>query len=87
MNYYGRIASSVVSAKQIYMFLRKSMRQVSSERPFRGPNSFKEADFEYIDENEGSLEDFRGMERILFRGKEVYRLYYHGGFIKPLSSP
>jgi len=85
MNYYGRITSDVVSAKQIYMFLRKSMRQVSCDRPFRGPKSFKEANFEYIDENEGTLEDFRGLERILFRGKEVYRLYYHGGFVKIIS--
>jgi len=82
MNYYGRIISDIVPAKHVYQFLQKAMRQVSEDRPFRGPNNFKDADFEYIDESEGTIENFRGTEIIRSKGQEIYRLDYHGGFIK-----
>lgn len=55
------------------------MRQVGAERPFRGPDDFKEGDFEYIDKSYGDINMFHGTETILFKGQEVYKLYYHGG--------
>lgn len=82
MSYYGRITSEIVSVKQVYQFLRKAMRQVKEDRPFRGPNNFKEDDFEYIDESKGTIDSFVGAERIFYRREEIYRLNYHGGFIK-----
>ncbi len=81
MNYYGGVTSEI-PAKEIYAFLKKAMRQVKEDRPFRGPRNFKEEDFEYIDESEGNINNFSGTERILYKGKEVYKLYYHGGLIK-----
>jgi hypothetical protein len=81
MNYYGLVLSEVVPANEIYTFLQKAMRQVSEERPFRGPRSLKEADFEYQDESQGSLVLFTGTERIYYRHQEVYRLNYHGGVV------
>ena len=79
MNYYGYMVSTKVNSKEVYVFLRKAMSLVNEEKPFRGPSQFKEGDFEYKDENEGDVNQFRGTERILFKGKEVYRLEYHGG--------
>jgi hypothetical protein len=82
MNYYGKIVSDVVSAKEIYEFLKMAMRQVKEDRPFRGPNNFKSGDFEYIDESSGDVNDFFGTEKILFKGQEIYKLIYHGGIVK-----
>ena len=82
MNYFGKILSDITSGKELYEFLKKAMRQVKEERPFRGPSNFKENDFEYADENNGSIEEFDGHEKIFCKGQEIYRLYYHGGFVK-----
>ena len=81
MNYFGKISSDVVSGKEVYKFLQSAMRQVKEDRPFRGPNNFKSGDFEYIDESTGDFHNFTGIERILFKGQEIYRLNYHGGSI------
>lgn len=82
MNYFGKIFSKNVSADKVYEFLRKAMKLVSKERPFRGPNSFKENDFEYSDESIGEIDSFSGIEKIFFKGIQVYKLVYHGGLIK-----
>tara|TARA_Y100000310_G_C20606168_1_gene775582 strand:+ start:857 stop:1312 length:456 start_codon:yes stop_codon:yes gene_type:complete len=79
MNYYGEVTSDVVSAKEVYYFLQKAMRRVTKDRPFRGPSKFNEGDFEYEDKNEGTIDCFSGIERILYQGQEVYKLSYHGG--------
>ena len=82
MNYYGEITSNPVSDKEIYTFLQKCLRQIKKERPFRGPTSFKEGDFEYIDESQGEIDKFTGVEKILYKGEVVFFLNYHGGIIK-----
>ena len=82
MNYYGAVLADVVPAGQIYPFLQKAMNQVAEDRPFRGPRYLKEADFEYQDESQGTLERFTGIERIFYRGQEIYRLDYHGGLVR-----
>ena len=82
MNYYGRTVDKKYPAEQIYAFLQKAMRQVKPERPFRGPSTFAEGDFMYNDESSGTLENFSGVERILFNRHKVYTLKYHGGTIK-----
>jgi hypothetical protein len=79
MNYFGKISSDVVPGKEVYRFLQSAMRQVKEDRPFRGPNNFKSGDFEYLDESTGDVNDFTGIEKILFKGQEIYRLDYHGG--------
>ncbi len=79
MNYYGTVRSDKISSRKVYNFLKKAMRQVGAERPFRGPSNFKEGDFEYVDKSHGDINMFRGVETILFKGQEVYKLYYHGG--------
>jgi len=82
MNYYGAVFNNVVPAGQVYAFLQKAMNQVKEDRPFRGPHSLKENDYEYLDESQGSVERFTGVERIFYRGQEIYRLNYHGGRVQ-----
>lgn len=82
MNYYGHTVDKKYPAAQVYAFLQKAMRQVTLERPFRGPSTFEEGNFTYNDESSGTLESFSGVERILFNGHKVYQLKYHGGTIK-----
>jgi hypothetical protein len=82
MNYYGLVFDEVVPSGQVYVFLQKALSQVKEDRPFRGPQSLKGNDYEYLDESQGSVEQFIGVERILYQGREIYRLNYHGGRIK-----
>jgi len=67
--------------EEAFTFLKIALRNISDEMPFRGPPVFKEGDFEYIDESIGDINQFRGTEKILHKGMEVYRLEYHGGKI------
>jgi hypothetical protein len=82
MNYRGQTTTPNPPAEKIYAFLRSAMRRVAPERPFRGPAVCAEGDFEYRDRSEGTVEHFIGEERILHQGKEIYRLRYHGGFVR-----
>lgn len=79
MNYYGEVFSSNVESDKVYRFLRKAMSHVNTKRPFRGPSHFEEGEFEYFDKSEGTIDKFRGTEKILYKGEEVYKLEYHGG--------
>jgi len=81
MNYYGQTLSKIVSAKEIYQFLQEALRKVGEDKPFRGPDSFKRDDFEYINKAKGTVEEFKGEEAILYKGEAVYQLNYHGGAI------
>jgi len=68
-------------SQQTFAFLKKALQLVESIRPFRGPKRFVESDFEYLDESEGDITNFKGTERILYKGKEVFRQDYIGGLI------
>jgi len=83
MNYYGYIIPSEgISQKEVYAFLREALKKVGKEKPFRGPKKYEENSFQYVNSVEGNLGMFNGIEKILYKGKEVYRLLYHGGFTK-----
>jgi hypothetical protein len=81
MNYYGRIFENN-NSKETYNFLKKAMRKVTKERPFRGPSELIEENWKYFDKSEGTIENFNGKEEIYFKGKKVYELIYHGGLLK-----
>jgi hypothetical protein len=81
MNYYGYILSDKAEHKEVYGFLRKAMSLVNEKIPFRGPVSFKEGDFEYMNKVSGDVNRFKGIEKIKFKGKVVYVLEYHGGVV------
>lgn len=82
MNYYGKIISNKIEPEQIYQFLKKSLRLVKIEYPFRGPIDFQENDWVYKNEINGTINDFIGKESIYFKQEKVYKLIYHGGIIK-----
>ena len=81
MNYYGRIISEMIPAKQIYQFLQEALKKVREDKPFRGPDNFGQEDFEYFNKTEGILEDFEGEEKIFYKKQLVYKLNYNGGLI------
>jgi hypothetical protein len=53
MNYYGALTAPV--PPEFGDFLKKALRQVREERPFRGPHLLLEDDFEYVDESQGDI--------------------------------
>jgi len=73
MNYVGNTTH--------YEFLRKAMRAVSEDLPFRGPKHFNEGDYEYVNEVEGGIDFFHGVERIFLKGAQVHICHYHGAKI------
>jgi hypothetical protein len=79
MNYYGGMTDESISAGDVYHFLQKAMQQITAARPFRGPNEYREGEFRYQDQSEGSIDQFSGEEKIFFRDMQVYFLKYHGG--------
>lgn len=84
MSYAGGVEKQyeIEFVQEVYAFLRKSMRMITSESPFRGPKEFIMEDFFYSDAHSGNLSQFVGEETITFRNKEVYRLNYSGGYIR-----
>jgi len=81
MNYYGKCLTNIVSSKEVYQFLKKALRQVQKDRPFRGPIELIEDDWKYFDKSIGDIDDFDGYEKIFFQEKLVYELKYHGGIV------
>ncbi|HOX29958.1 MAG TPA: DUF5680 domain-containing protein [Candidatus Paceibacterota bacterium] len=81
MNYYGRVISGIVEPRQIFCFLKKALRLVSEDRPFRGPAIFQEGDWSYANASKGEVDKFEGTETVSFNGKVVHELKYHGGNI------
>jgi hypothetical protein len=82
MNYQGEILSKVISTKEIYDFLKKVLRQVPKEYPFRGPKKFNDGNLSYENKGKGKIERFKGTEKIFYKGKLIYELIYHGGEVK-----
>jgi hypothetical protein len=82
MNYYGKTTTKDVPPKNIYEFLKKAMSQVTLDKPYRGPDTFNDGDFQYMDKSRGDTNEFHGKEMIHYRGHEVYWLKYHGGLVK-----
>ena len=80
MNYYGSAAPSEdFSLKDLYAFLREALKRVSKKKPFRGPEKYERQPFKYVNNVEGYVSRFNGTEKIFYKGKEIYRLLYHGG--------
>jgi hypothetical protein len=83
MNYYGLASPSTgVSLKDVYAFLREALKKVSEQKPFRGPEKYERQPFRYVNDVEGNVTMFSGTEKILYKGKEIYKLLYHGGCAK-----
>lgn len=85
MGYAGGLLDGVdasVDTGPLYDFLREALRHVGAERPFRGPHVYQKGVYGFSDIGDGHLGNFWGIETITWREQPVYRLRYHGGFIR-----
>lgn len=82
MNYHGGVIDDSIERAPLYVFLKRALTQVPADRPFRGPLSFKDGDYSYMNEVGGDIRLFNGAETILFRQqKKVMFHHYHGGLV------
>ena len=81
MNYYGTLLIPDPPA-DFGHFLKRALRGVPSEAPFRGPARFEDSPYGYTCRWEGSIDFFRGEEAIRLDGKTIYTLYFHGGAVR-----
>jgi hypothetical protein len=85
MNYYGSVFRQVIPPSRVYQFLQKALIKVNKEKPFRGPGVLRSKEFVYINESDGDIDRFCGMEKILYKNHEIYLLDYHGGYVRTLK--
>ncbi len=79
MVYAGGMLDESVSLGDV---LKEALRQVTADRPYRGPRSYQTGDYTYTDESHGTVANFHGYEVIAFQGKPIYDLRYQGGFVR-----
>jgi hypothetical protein len=85
MGYAGGFTAAVgdqTESGEIGAFLQAALRQVPPEQPYRGPALFRHGIYTYVNETEGDVDRFSGVETIS-RGEEmVYQLRYSGGLLR-----
>lgn len=82
MNYYGYLLAGSISAFTAGETIKASLTALYGEGRFLGGFRYETEGLVYVDETEGDVERFRGVEHILGTGGErVYELHYHGGRI------
>lgn len=77
MNYAGRVTGGNFSGD----FLKEALLNVPEDKPFRGPDYYKNGDYEYRCEVKGEFDWFQGYEKISFKGAEIYECCFHGSII------
>lgn len=78
MNYIGRVTGEHFSGD----FLKEALLNVPFEKPFRGPETYINGDYEYKCSVDGDFNWFQGKETISFKGGEIYECRFHGGLVK-----
>jgi hypothetical protein len=68
-------------AKKVFEFLGKALAKMPISKPFRGPKKLKIDDYLYVNKISGGIRDFSGVEKIYYKGKEVFKQCYIGGLI------
>lgn len=84
MAYAGGVLTgmSETQTRQVYGFLRGALGRGTVEAPFRGPARHESFGYEYVNEWQGHVDEFRGAELIRRDGADVYRLTYAGGRVR-----
>ena len=84
MSYAGGINEGGDSSQThgIYEFLARALREVPESAPYRGPESFNQGDFSYVNRILGVITRFSGAETIYFHETPIYQLHYSGGLLK-----
>lgn len=79
----GMVTGKEDLAKETYTFLKQAMLAKDPHIfSARGPQSFKDSDFEYKYTQDGGIEEFNGYEEICLNGKPVFFHRIIGGIIK-----
>jgi hypothetical protein len=81
MNYFGITDTEIQFPLNFPEFLKEALRKVPKEHPYRGPKYYESGDFRYVNEITGTLGNFHGVEKILYKDFVIYKLYYYGGYI------
>jgi hypothetical protein len=81
MNYYGKMFEDDLPEGFIET-LREALVKVELKEPYRGCREYKRGEYLYSCDVDGSIDFYHGYEKIDYKGREVYRLYFHGGFIR-----
>ena len=85
MNYWGIVLPNSSDPKKIYSFLRDAMSLITNDYPFRGLPIHEKGSLRYTNDQQGSFDNFNGIEFIFEGDKKVYELYYHGGSMKQIT--
>jgi hypothetical protein len=81
MVYYGSVGKDINNFTKIYEVLQKALLDAPEKYPYRGPESFKDDDFEYTNKWNGEIDNFSGEEAIMHLDEEIYRAKYLGGIV------
>jgi hypothetical protein len=69
-------------ANEIGGVLQAALREVTPEQPYRGPSTFRRGIYSYVNESEGDVYRFSGIETIAREEEVVYQLRYSGGLLR-----
>lgn len=84
MNYYGRILDpEMIDATVAGAIIKESLSALYRLGRFLGAFEYVVGQYRYVDDSNETIEQFVGIERIYVGDREVYRLDYHGGLVKP----
>lgn len=81
MNYYGEMLIEEIP-EGFSRFLKNALLNIPSETPFRGPEHYIYGSYEYQCDWTGDIKSFSGDEYIYRNGKLIYRLKFHGGYLR-----
>ena len=78
MNYAGRVIGENFSGS----FLKEALLNVPYDKPFRGPEYFKNGDYVYNCTVNGDFGWFQGYETIYYNDEKIYECHFHGGIVE-----
>ncbi|MDD4289895.1 MAG: DUF5680 domain-containing protein [Patescibacteria group bacterium] len=81
MVYYGYVDGKIDNFSNIYKVLRGALLLIPEENPYRGPKEYIDGDYKYSNNFKGEVDNFSGEETITFKGEEIYKAKYIGGFV------
>ena len=71
--------SFVAKAQEVFEILKKGMKCFPMQEPQkRGATRIKLNDYSYEDSCEGTFSSYHGIEKIFYKGKQIYELVYFG---------
>jgi len=81
MNYYGKMLVDIIP-EDFSKCLKSALKAIPVESPYRGPAVFEQDKFVYKCSWQGDLSNFLGNEEIYIDETCIYRLGFHGGYLK-----